>query len=214
MFVYNEFWEYQRTIAPPSSEYPYYNGPTYSININGVIFVTANGVLNKYDKYLNLTKQRAYTYGVMRGIYYNPLDQLIYVANQNNRIYTFDQNLKIISYSNFSFSPWFITGYNGQIVVGDYSNGKVYFYQGNSITRTIQTQCSGRISSILFDDNGNMLVLCEVNDIDYVNLIYIYNSNGAFTEISKSTCIQPIFINFDSKNRLVITCRYQIDIYY
>jgi hypothetical protein len=56
VLVYNENWEYQRTITHPSNEYPL-NGPTYSININGSINVTANEVINKYDSYFNLTKQ-------------------------------------------------------------------------------------------------------------------------------------------------------------
>ena len=56
ILVLNENWVYQRTINHPSNEYPS-TGPTYSISINGSIYVTAENVTNKYDKYLNLTKQ-------------------------------------------------------------------------------------------------------------------------------------------------------------
>ena len=87
VLVYNENWEYQRTINPPSNEYPS-TGPTYSISINGSIYVTAENVTNKYDKYLNLTKQinspglQVYpTIGLqIVGISYNSANQMIYIA--------------------------------------------------------------------------------------------------------------------------------------
>jgi hypothetical protein len=56
IFVYNENWEYQRTIAPPSNEYLSL-GPLYSININGSIYVTVDDVIYKNDNYLSLIKQ-------------------------------------------------------------------------------------------------------------------------------------------------------------
>jgi DNA-binding beta-propeller fold protein YncE len=213
VYVYNEYWEFQRILSPSSLEYPFY-GPTYSININGMIYVTANSVINKYDKYLTLTKQVQYynfdSYAVCRGIYYNPVNQLIYVASHlSQKIHIFDTNLNLINSSSTANSPWFITAYNGQIVAGDNDNGKVYFYQNFLITKTISTQCNRRVSSILFDTNNNMLVLCESN-----NYLYIYDLNGSFTRKSILTCNKPASMNFDSKDRLVITCMNQIDIFY
>ena len=214
VYVYNENWEFQRILSPSSLEYPF-NGPTYSININGVIYVTANSVINKYDKYLNLTKQVQYytfdSYAVCRGIYYNPVNQLIYVASHSSKkIHIFDTNLNLISSSRTANSPWFITANNSLIVAGDNDNGNVYFYQTNfTITKTISTQCIGRVSSILFDTYNHMLVLCESN-----NYLYIYDLFGTFTGISISTCFKPASMNFDTKGRLVITCMNQIDIYY
>ena len=75
IFVYNEFWEYQRTISISYS-------PTYSINVNGVIYVTTGNLINKYDTYLSLTKQVSYP-GSNRGIYYNALNKLMYVVCQS-----------------------------------------------------------------------------------------------------------------------------------
>jgi hypothetical protein len=60
LFVYNENWEYQRIIAPPSNGYLLY-GPAYSININGSIYVTGDNVINKHDKYLSLYKARRFS---------------------------------------------------------------------------------------------------------------------------------------------------------
>ena len=91
ILVYNENWEYQRTITLPNAEYPI-NGPTYSININGVINITSTNVINNFNKYVNLTKQANSTV-VWRGIYYNPSNQLLYVsAGSSNIIKIFDQN--------------------------------------------------------------------------------------------------------------------------
>jgi hypothetical protein len=95
------------------------------------------------------------------------------------------------------------------MVVGDNDNGTVYFYQNYLIVQTISTQCTGRVSSILFDSYNHMLVLCESN-----NYLFIYDLFGTFTGISFSTCFKPASMNFDLKGRLVITCMNQIDIYY
>jgi hypothetical protein len=105
-------------------------------------------------------------------------------------------------------TPWFITGYNGQIVAGDNRNGKVYFFQGNAVT-TIPTLCNARVSSVLFDNYNQMLVLWETN-----NYLYIYYQKGTYTGTGYQTCTQPIFMNFDYQNRLVIICATKIVIYY
>jgi hypothetical protein len=106
-------------------------------------------------------------------------------------------------------SPWFLTGYNDNLVVGDNNDGKVYFYKNNSMIQNITTHCIARVSSVLFDDYNHMLVLCESS-----SRAFIYHLNGSFTGISFYTCNQPTFLNFDSKSRLVIICKYQIDIYF
>ena len=104
--------------------------------------------------------------------------------------------------------PWFLTGYNDKLVVGDELDGKVYFYQNNSMIQSISTQCTARVSSVLFNEFNHMLVLCETS-----SRAFIYYLNGSFTGISFYTCNQPTFFNFDSKNRIVITCKNHIDIY-
>jgi hypothetical protein len=202
IFVYNEYWEYQRTISFSYS-------PSYSINNNGSKYVTTDSSIYKYDKYLTLTKQTDSCF-INRGIYYNSFNRFIYAACMFSRyIIELDENLTTIRMLTTVYQPWFITGYNGQMVVGDNDNGTVYFYQNDLIVQTISTQCTGRVSSILFDSYNHMLVLCESN-----NYLFIYDLFGTFTGISFSTCFKPASMNFDLKGRLVITCMNQIDIYY
>jgi hypothetical protein len=203
ILVYNESWEYQRTYPIIKNNFL----PSYSININGTIYIAGNFEVQKYDKYLNLTKQVSLR---SRGIYYNPSNQLIYVANySSNIIKVFDQDLNLNSTISTSQRPWFLTMYNDKLVVGDNMNGKVFFYQNDLMIQNITTQCTARVSSVLFDDFNHLLVLCETT-----SRALVYHLNGSFTGINFYTCLQPTFLNFDSKHRLVITCKNQIDIYY
>jgi hypothetical protein len=140
VLVYNENWEYQRTINPPSNEYPS-TGPTYSININGSIYVTADIVINKYDSYLSLKKQVS-SPGFYTGIYYNSANQMIYIANLYNGINVYDKDLNFNRTVSTNYYPWFITEYNGQMVVADYDVGNIYLYQGESLFRTVSTFCT------------------------------------------------------------------------
>ena len=204
VYVYNEYWDYQRTIKIA-------NNPSYSLNLNGVIYVAANDVINKYDKYLNLTKQVSFS-GANRGIYYNPLNQLIFVTNINNNITNvFDKDLNLNSSFKTISNPFFITGYNEMLVITD-GSGKVYIYQNNSIIQNVTTQCTSRVTSILFDNYSHMLLLCELS-----SYLYVYHLNGSYTGLSMSTCVtgfKRLYANFDSKDRLVITCYNQTEIYY
>ncbi len=70
--VYNEYWEYQRTINLGFF-------PSYSINVNGTIYVTSDGLVRKLNASLN--KITDSTSGSYRGIYFNPSNRLIYIAN-------------------------------------------------------------------------------------------------------------------------------------
>ncbi len=202
IFVYNEYWEYQKTISVSYK-------PSYSINNNGSIYVTTDFKMFKYDKDFNEINQKN-TCEMSRGIYLNSANRIFYVACSGAfKIKQFDENLYPKGLFRTDHFSWSITGYDGQIVIGDNVNGNVYFYQNFKIIKTISTRCTGHVSSILFDTYNQMLVLCESN-----NYLYIYDLNGIYTGISISTCDKPASINFDLKNRLVITCRNQIDIYY
>ena len=174
--------------------------------------MAANDVINKYDKYLNLTKQVIYS-GGNRGIYYNPTNQLIYVTKHDDTSITvFDQDLNLTNIITTNNNKWFMAGYNGMVVVTDINNQNVYFYQNNSIIQTVTTQCSGRVNSILFDNYNHILVLCESS-----RFMYVHHLNGSYAGLSMTTCISSSnswFVNFDSKDRLVITCQNKIEIYY
>ena len=56
-----------------------------------------------------------------------------------------------------------------------------------------------------------MLILCDTS-------VYVYHTNGTNTGIKMSVCTnlggQAYYMNFDSKDRLIITCQSGISIYY
>ena len=206
LYVYNEYWENQRTIPVSIS-------PSYSLNLNGVIYIATNDLIYKYDKYLNLTKHVS-SVGCNRGIYYNPSNKLIYVTRTDAMaINVFDQDLNFKSSITTNYGPYLhISGYNGMMVVTDINNPNVYFYQNNSIIQNVTTQCTSRVNSILFDNYNHMLVLCQSP-----SYMYVHHLNGSYTGLSMSTCNSSSnswFVNFDSKDRLVITCQNQTEIYY
>ena len=206
--IYNEFWEYQRDIT--KLDYPSY-GPTYSVYVNDQIYITADGVINKYDKYLNL-KIHSIQSGGFRGIFFNSSNGLIYSADiLNGRISSYNQSLVLIDHLYLAFKPWFVTEYNGMMIITENSfiSGNIYFYQNNVLIKNITTVCGYRVNSILFDNFNHMIVLCNLN-------LYIYHTNGTYTGINiLNVCTtESYYMNFDSKNRLVVICRNGIYQYY
>jgi hypothetical protein len=210
ILVFNENWVYQRTITTSSNGYPSYS-PQYSININGSIYVTGVDVINKYDSYLSLKKQVS-SLGYYTGIYYNSANQMIYIANyHSNSINVYDKDLNFIRTISINHSQWFITEYNGQMVVTTFSDGNIYFYQSESLNRRVATKCTRGITSVLFDNNNQMIVSCRESDI------YIYNVDGTYTGLKVNACSSSnskYFVNFDSKDRLVFICSNRVEIFY
>ena len=208
LVIYNEYWEYQREESQIGFS-P--NGPTYSVYVNGQICIAGNGVINKYDKYLNLEVQSIQN-GNFCGIYFNRSNGFIYSADiENNRISFFNQNLVLIDNIFLSFSPWLIAEYNGMMIITEdsYTSGNIYYYQNNVLIKSITTVCGYRVNSILFDNFNHMIVLCDAN-------LYIYHTNGTYTGLNiPNVCtMESYYMNFDSKNRLVVICRNVINQYY
>jgi hypothetical protein len=173
----------------------------------------ANNKIFKFDKYLNLTKSISVTTNY-RGIYYNVTNELIYVANiyLNKRIDIYSTNLSFVDYISTPFyTPWFITEYNGMLIVSDQSGKNIYFYQNNILIMNLTTICdvTGRVTSILFDNYNHMAILCFSPAY-----IYLYYTNGTYVGLSIPTCFQPYYMNFDSKGRLITTCQSEINIFY
>jgi hypothetical protein len=98
----------------------------------------------------------------------------------------------------------------GQMVVTDSNNGIIYFYQGESLFRTVSTFCSNGVISVLFDNNNQMLVLCLYSGA------YIYNVNGTYSGLQVNACESSNlwFVNFDSKDRLVFICINRVELFY
>jgi len=90
---------------------------------------------------------------------------MIYIAKyySTQRIFVYDKDLSYIRTINTNW-PWFITGYNGQMIVTD-SRGNIYFYQSESLNRTVATSCTSEITSVLFDNNNQMIVSCRDSKI-------------------------------------------------
>ena len=200
VIVYNEHWEYQRSVLLPQA-------PTSSILANGQIY-TSNSNIIKYDKYLNITAH-SNDFSGYRGLYFNSTNGLIYSGDcSRNKIKIFNQSLSLVNSFNITFLPCSITEHNQMIVITDQTSGFINFYQNNIFITKILTQC-GSVKSVLFDDYNHMIVLCETS------YVYIYHTNGSYTGISIKGCSSyAYYMNFDSKDRLVLICSNDIDIYY
>jgi hypothetical protein len=233
MLVYNEAWVFQRIVYNcgdfNAGKVGY--GACFPLTINGDLYVTSDNLINKYDSSLNLQKQVTQyggsgRYSAFRGIVLNSVDQQIYVADFNNwKINIYDQSLNYISQFS-SNSPFFMAENNGKIyryenrfnifliyfifliISCDYSGSNINVYQNQALIQKITTQCTSRTTSILFDNNGFMLVLCESPAF-----IYLYDTNGIYTGLSLATCSKAFYMQFDSKDRLVVTCYLSIEIY-
>ena len=206
VLIFNEFWEYQRNITLPSK-------PKYSVYVNDEIYVSCNTLIQKYDKNLNFMLQSNATGNYYDGIYFNQSNGMLYAANNNNsRIDIFNKNLSYAILST-TFKPFFIAQYNDMIAVSEKSDtGNINFFKNNILTSTISTSCPKIITSILFDNYDHMIVLCNSNP----SYLYVYHTNGTFTGTAFPICANsnPKFINFDSKDRLVVICDKYITLYY
>ena len=78
VLVFNEHWEYQKIIIGILN-------PSYSLIINGTIYIAGDSIIYKYDKYFNLIKQVSST-GYNRGFYKNPSNDLIYFSCDTTKI--------------------------------------------------------------------------------------------------------------------------------
>ena len=203
--VFNEFWEYQGNITLP-------NKPIYSVYANDEIYVSSPDNIDKFDKYLNLTLQSYPSSNNYNGIYFNESAGLLYATSTTgNRIDIFNTDLSIMQSIDTNFKPWFISQYNDMIAVSEESyTGNINFLKNNISTSNMPTSCRDRISSMLFDNYDHMIVLCY-----NPSYLYVYHTNGTFTGTSFRVCSSsnPLFINFDSKDRLVVVCLTKIEIY-
>ena len=201
--VYNEFWEYQRTV-------PLLNRPKIAIYEKDELYITSDFDTNKYDKYLNLTFQSIQTSSYV-GIYLNRTTGLIYLSDYSKyKIDIFNQSLSLVDSFNTTFLPWFIAEYNGMLAISEDSTGNINFFQNNVLVKTIATACNSRVMSFLFDHFDHMIVLCT----NYGNFL-IYHTNGTYTGISLKVCDNPVmYIGFDLKDRFVIICRDNINLFY
>jgi hypothetical protein len=202
--MFDEYWQYQNDITITKF--------AHAITIDKQLYITGDGNIQKRDQNLNLIKQfnNLNNPGInYRGIYYNRTNDLIYVGTYANQsIDIFNQNLTLVgNISTPGYGPYSIAEYDNKMYVGTF-NGSILVIENGVIIRSFTTVC-GSITSILIDIYGNILVLSR-----YSNFVYLYHKNGTNLGKSMSTSSSPMFINFDSKGRLIITSKYDIKIYY
>ena len=175
--------------------------------------MTGSNNVWKLDQDLNILIRYNPSYLGYFGISYNPSNGLIYVAAWNlAEIQVFNLNLTLIR--RISTSPHYpcsITVSSNQLYVGT-REGIVLVYQNESLIRQFNG-CNGNsnsyITSILFDQNGNMATTCS----DPTNKLYLFSPDGSFTYKSISTPSGPNYIGFDSKGRFIQISQNQITIY-
>ncbi len=217
IFVYNDFWEFQRIVARPSpgGEFPAAN-LFYAIYTNGTIYIQAGDVINRYDSSLNL-KSRTNSYGCNHGMYYNSTSQLLYTGRcDQNNIIVYNKDLSYNRTISTSYIPWLISSYNDQLVIAENNigntTGNINFYQGESSYRTVATKCLRRVGTVLFDNNNQLIVFCWDKNI------YLYNVNGTYIGMLGTACtntnVGVLHAYFDSKDRIVVLCPDRVELYY
>ncbi len=198
--LFDEYWQYQNDVTITYL--------AHAITIDKELYITGNGNIQKRDQNLNLIKESNYTGVNYRGIYYNKTNDLIYAGTQSKRIDIFNRDLTLVgNISTPGYGPQSIAGYDNKMYVGTMES-TILVIENGVIIRSFTTVCSF-ITSILIDVYGNMLVLSSIN-----TFVYLYHTNGTYLGKTMSTSSSPWFINFDSKERLIITSQYDIKIYY
>jgi hypothetical protein len=200
--MFDEYWQYKNEVFIESL--------AHAIAIDKQLYITGDGNIQKRDQNLNLIKQFNNP-GVQyyRGIYYKITNDLIFVGTQAGQsIDVFNQNLTLVGNINTTgYTPYSIAEYDNKMFVGTIE-GSILVIDNEVIIRSFTTVFSN-IYTIMIDTDGNMLVLSRTNSI-----VYLYHTNGTNLGKSISTSSSPMFINFDSKGRLIITTEYDIKIYY
>ena len=116
--------------------------------------------------------------------------------------------MRTIATSNFV--PYSLNSYMNTLFVGT-KNGSVLVLENETIKTVYNDVCeqTSTVSSILIDEFGYMAVTCY-----QINMVHLYNVNGANMNISIPTAARPFNIAIDSHGRLIINTPYELDIYY
>jgi len=205
VFILNDQWSF--------ISFKVFTNPAFMISISNCLYMTGQSNVWKLDQDLNILIN--YNPGgstpSYRGISYNPSNGLIYVAARYLiEIQVFNLDLSLIRlFSTSPNTPYSMTFSSNQLYVGT-SVGMILRYQ-NEILINQFGGCNGNsdyLRSILFDPNGYMATSC------YSNKLYLFSSNGSFTNKSITTPLYPQYIDFDTKDRFIqISAAKQISIY-
>ncbi len=189
IYVFDDNWNIATTISFPN--------PAYVITIGCHLYITGRFSVWKVDAQLNVLKAYNIT-GLpwFRGLYYNPINQLIYTVAYNlNSMQWFDLNLNFNGTISLPLKPWSIAGFSNQIFVGT-TSGDILLIM-NSIIVDKFNACNTRVNSILLDQFSNMITACDNSQV------FLFFSNGTSRNQYISLSV-PEYTGFDSKSRFVV----------
>jgi hypothetical protein len=202
ILIFNEKWVYQKSVSLAKS--------TYAIEVETELFVTADGVFYKTDRNLNVMKMFNSSISKYRGLYYNKTADLIYVADYTvyYKIDVFDGNLTFVkSISTYGYKAHALAVLNDYMYIGT-MNGTILVIKDNKMVNIFSSVC-GAITSLLLDNHGYMVILCQSP-----YYAYVYQTDGTDTGIGLKTLGAPRFINFDMNGRLIIVSKFHTNIYF
>jgi hypothetical protein len=188
-----------------------FSSPAYMVTINSSLYITGFSSIWKTDKYLNVLQTYTSNGAEYRGIYFNSTEKLIHIADRLKTYFqVLNMNLSLEYTVNLSpyCCPYSFSGNNNELYIGTMSN--IVLVVVNKVIIRSFTACSTHVLNYIFSYNFDfMAISCET-----ISKINFYHSNGTYTGKSLTTLQNPMYINFDSKGRLVILSRYQISVHY
>ena len=150
-----------------------------------------------------IDNQFIYTGHSFRGMYYNSSTNYIFVCSYwINGLFVFDTDLTLIRSIYFGNTVMHdIDEYNGCLYVSSFT-GAVWVLKDEKVSQSFQTNCSS-ITALKIDRNGFIAVLCQ----NPSSMIYVYNSNGVYADLSFNGTIlndNVTFMDFDGNQTFVI----------
>ena len=202
--ILDENWMYLRNVS--------FNSPAYMVKKDYILYISADTTIFKTDQNLNtLSQYNGSSSSKYRGIYYDSIDDCIYVANYaKSRVEIFTSNLNLLDTIVLSsYKPFSVQGLNNKILVGDSNNGVLLTIEKKVITDAFDV-CNGKaslVSSIILDKFGYMATTCFNSNS---NLYFI---NGTFTGLTMPTQLFPYQAYFDPNGQFIIISDTTISIY-
>jgi WD40 repeat protein len=196
---YDENWEYKNHFSP-------FSYPMHLISVNESIYVICLFQIIKTDRFFNIIE-------IFNGnqffvdAFYNSTKKTLFVLSYiQYQIYEFDLDLNIIDSFYIRADIWSLNGYNQNIYAGG-SFGVLYIIKNKVISQTIEVS-NTRLSSIVFDDYGYMAISSDYN-------VYLYDFNGTFTNITKSSNSYYLTsIGFDPQGKFILIDGKEMKIFY
>ena len=191
--------------------YKSFVSPAYIIKIYNEFYMTGDFNVWKLDENFNILIQyKVPVNSSYRGIYFNLTKSLLYVAPYNlKHIHVFDSNLSFNhSFPISPFQPFSIAENNNLLFVGT-KNGTILVILDEVIINKFPgcNRNSKMLTFMLFDQYGYMATSCDTYQL------YLYYSNGTFTNMSFSTPNETRQFGYDSSGRFFLVSFHQINVY-